>query len=769
MNPDPDTIKAIRDSARVLLARSDSRRRLREWRDRAPGFDRQIWREMAAAGWFSVLVPEAEGGLELGMEAVAALAGEAGYGLMPEPFIAAGVHPVALLLRLPRGGCRDALLASLCGGECVAGVAWQENVGAYGAEKPTLVARAVTGGFRLSGEKHFVAPLAGADGWIVSARLQEDVALFWVPAGTRGVTLCDGRRVDGSSMGELVLSEVEIPAADCLAHGEDVGMALAAAHDLARLAQGAELAGIARRALEIGLDYLKTRVQFGKPIGSFQALQHRAVDAFLQASLADAVLAEALSRVAHEPASLAGQAARVKARCAHAALIVTRSAVQFHGAMGYTDECDIGLYLKRALQLTAWLGNVPASRQRHFSLHTRTVEDLPEDAPVDPIPRDADWDAMPEMEFRRIVRAFLSARYPSHLRFMPRRLHWEESRPWYQALSAQGWVAPAWPKAHGGMGLPPDKLLAYIEEQERFGVCRAPDMGILMLGPILIRYGTPEQRARYLPKILSGEERWSQGYSEPEAGSDLASLRTEALVADDHFVVTGHKIWSTLVMDTTHMFVLVRTDKAAKPQAGISFLMIDLASPGVTVRPIRDIAGNVEFGEVFFDQVRVPRENLVGQLNQGWTIAKSLLGLERIFVGSPKQSQYALAQLDTLAVARGLFSAPAFVARYAELQLDVLDLGALYAHYAAMLKRGEELPPSVSLLKIWATESYQRIGAFLVEVADEEGGNPETLHCGDQPVSVLAPLMISTAATIYGGSSEIQRNILARSVLGLPG
>ena len=244
---------------------------------------------------------------------------------------------------------------------------------------------------------------------------------------------------------------------------------------------------------------------------------------------------------------------------------------------------------------------------------------------------------MPESEFRDLLRAFFARHYPPALRHPSRRLHWHEIRDWHQTLARQGWAAPAWPKACGGMGLSPARQLAFIEEQERYGVARAPDQGIIMVGPLLLQHGSAEQQQRYLPKILSGEHIWCQGYSEPNAGSDLAALRTEAVPDGADFIVNGQKTWTTLAQDATHIFTLVRTDKQAKRQAGISFLLIALDSPGITVRPITTLAGHQEFCEVFFDQVRVPAANLVGGLNQGWGIAKALLGFERIFLGAPSR------------------------------------------------------------------------------------------------------------------------------------
>jgi alkylation response protein AidB-like acyl-CoA dehydrogenase len=368
-----------------------------------------------------------------------------------------------------------------------------------------------------------------------------------------------------------------------------------------------------------------------------------------------------------------------------------------------------------------------------------------------------------------MLRAFLDRNYPQELRHMPRRVHWDEIGDWYMCLSRQGWIAPAWPVEHGGMGLSAAKQLAWFEEFESYGVARAPDQGILMVGPVLMQYGTREQQNKFLPRIVSGENVWCQGYSEPNAGSDLASLRTEAVLDGDHFVVNGQKIWTTLAQDATHIFMLVRTDKNAKQQAGISFLLCDIAAPGITVRPIIDLAGHSEFCEVFFDNVRVPCENLVGALNEGWNIAKALLGFERLHLGSPKQAQHALAILAKLGQASGLMQEPAFRAEYAELSLDVADLAALYGRYGDYVRRGEKLPASVSMLKLWATDTYQRIGLAIARHAGDAAALAGAVAFGEESIHVLAPLLNASAAKIYGGSNEIQRNILARTVLQLPG
>lgn len=380
-----------------------------------------------------------------------------------------------------------------------------------------------------------------------------------------------------------------------------------------------------------------------------------------------------------------------------------------------------------------------------------------------------DWNAMTDEDFRLEARCFFEQNYPAELRYPPQRLRWEEIKGWYMTLSEKGWLVPNWPVEYGGMGLSPTKLLILLEEQERWGVARTPDMGMTMVGPLLIKYGTEQQRAYYLRKILRGEHIWCQGYSEPNAGSDLASLKTTAVIDGDNLVINGQKTWVTLAQDATHIFLLARTDsQARKKQEGISFLLADCASPGITVRPLRNIAGHEEFCEVFFDDVRVPKDSIVGKMNEGWTIAKAMLGFERINLGSPKQSQYALGRLEVLARQRGLLGDPVFLDKFTTLQLDVADLASVYARFADIVKRGETLGADVSLLKIWASETYAKVTNLMVEAAGAAGAMVGKIDFGAEPVDVLCNFYYARPATIYAGTSEIQRNIIAKDVLGLP-
>ena len=381
-------------------------------------------------------------------------------------------------------------------------------------------------------------------------------------------------------------------------------------------------------------------------------------------------------------------------------------------------------------------------------------------------------DALPanDQEFRLQVREWLAANFPAELRFPTRRLDFRQAMAWHRRLAAQGWVAPGWPREYGGMGLSAYQQVIFSEELDRAGVVVIPNFGITMLGPLLIRFGTEQQKAYYLPRILSGEDLWCQGYSEPGAGSDLASLRTSAEPDGDDWVINGQKIWTTMAQQANRIFLLVRTDKTVKKQNGISFLLVPMDSPGITVRPIDNIGGYSEFAEVFFDNVRVPRTAMVGEVNQGWTMAKALLGAERILLGSPKLAKFPLQRLEELARTFGLLDEPVFRARFVRLAMEVEDMVALYVRLLEVLRRGAVLGEEVSVLKLAVTELFQQVTDLMLEAAGEFGGTDAVLPLADgSSLKPVNPYYLSRPATIYGGSSEVQRNILAKALLRLPG
>lgn len=374
-----------------------------------------------------------------------------------------------------------------------------------------------------------------------------------------------------------------------------------------------------------------------------------------------------------------------------------------------------------------------------------------------------DFNAMTDAAFRELVRDFARRHYPDIPRFAQRRLRWSEVRPWYAALARNGWLAPPWPQDLGGMGLDPRKHLVLIEEFEAQGCARVHDIGTVMLGPLLMSHGTAAQRDFYLPRILNGQDIWAQGYSEPNAGSDLAALRTEALRDGDTWVINGQKTWTTLGADANRIFILARTDKSVKKQAGISFILVPMDAEGVTVRPIRNLEGHEELCEVFFDNVRVPVSETVGAVNDGWTIAKALLGHERVFIGAPRLSANALARLEALAKQSGAWDDPVFRDRVAALSMDLDDLTALFEVYMRRLDAGATIGADVSMLKIFQSELYQRISEELMQLAGPDAG----LIQHDR-LDAAGAYLAARPTTIFGGSTEVMRNVLARHVLDLP-
>jgi alkylation response protein AidB-like acyl-CoA dehydrogenase len=284
-----------------------------------------------------------------------------------------------------------------------------------------------------------------------------------------------------------------------------------------------------------------------------------------------------------------------------------------------------------------------------------------------------------------------------------------------------------------------------------------------------MEFGTDAQKARHLPPIIAGTVIWAQGYSEPGAGSDLASLSTRATLEGDRFVVRGHKIWTTWAHHSDWMFALVRTDPQAQPrQAGISFLLIDLRSPGIRIRPIKTIAGDDEFSEVFFDDVVVPAENLVGKLHDGWRIANALLGHERLGTSNPQFALMALERIKTMARASGIMADPAFQDRLAAASIEVTALAALFSHAVELTNQERSLGPESSVIKIFASELLQTLNGLLVEAAGGHAPTESPIATDFGTVDVAAPFLQARRVTIYGGSSEIQRNVLSRRVLNLP-
>jgi alkylation response protein AidB-like acyl-CoA dehydrogenase len=388
-----------------------------------------------------------------------------------------------------------------------------------------------------------------------------------------------------------------------------------------------------------------------------------------------------------------------------------------------------------------------------------------------------------DLAFRDQVRAFLEAELPADLQHKVLnhlRLNKDDYVRWHKILARQGWVAPGWPREFGGPGWTPAQRHIFEEECARAGTPPIMPFGVNMVAPVIMAFGSQAQKDHYLPRILSCEDWWCQGYSEPGAGSDLASLKTTAVRDGDHYIVNGQKTWTTLAQHADMIFCLVRTDPNVRKQEGISFLLIDMKTPGITVRPIIMLDEDHEVNEVFFDNVRVPAANLVGQENRGWTYAKYLLGHERTGIAAVGRSKRELARLKRLAGreqknGRPLIEDPLFGAKVAELEIELM---ALETTVLRVLAQADKAPgPEASVLKVRGTEIQQRLTELMVEAAgpmalpfDEAYLEGETEHSSfdDDFAAPLLPHYFNYRKTsIYGGSNEIQRNIISQMILGL--
>jgi alkylation response protein AidB-like acyl-CoA dehydrogenase len=392
---------------------------------------------------------------------------------------------------------------------------------------------------------------------------------------------------------------------------------------------------------------------------------------------------------------------------------------------------------------------------------------------------DLDYSA-DERAFRDDVRAWLRENLPAALRDKVARyahLTREDLLAWHRILAARGWIAPSWPREWGGTGW--NVVQRYVFEEE-CGYAGAPPLipfGLAMCAPVLLKFGTEAQKQHFLPRIYRGDDFWCQGYSEPGAGSDLASLRTSAVRRGDRYVVNGQKTWTTLAHMADWIFCLVRTDPAAeRKQDGISFLLVDLRTPGITVRPLVLMDGGHEVNEVFFDDVEVPVANRVHDEGKGWTVAKHLLGHERMNTARIGTSRRELEHLKAFAATQHsdgklLTDDPRFRDKLSRLEIELMALTITNLRFLDQLRGGRAPGPEVSMLKIKGTEIQQMLTELMLEAAGPLAhgvARADGVPLADDVIAALAPRYCSARkTTIYAGSNEIQRNIIAKHALGL--
>ena len=394
-----------------------------------------------------------------------------------------------------------------------------------------------------------------------------------------------------------------------------------------------------------------------------------------------------------------------------------------------------------------------------------------------------------DIAFREEVRDFLAEKLPQHLRDGARRTPGVFVEPdigmeWHRILFEKGWVAPHWPKEDGGTGWTPTQKFIFEKECALAGAPSLAILGLRLVGPVICAFGTPEQKARFLPRILSGEDYWCQGYSEPGSGSDLASLKTTARLEGNEYIINGSKIWTTHAHHSNWIFALVRTDPNVKKQAGISFLLVPMDQPGVEVTPIHSMSGDHEVNAVFFTDARTPIENRIGEEGQGWSIAKFLLENERGGSCFAPRLLQSIDRLTELAETQpsGVNGAIAHDARFrdrlarARLEAEALEFTEL--RILAELAKGRAPGPQTSLVKLLSSNIGQQVDTLRLELLGPDAlqlplerplyGNEAPEPVGSELAqTAMGRYLNNRAATIFGGSDEVQKNIIAKTVLGL--
>lgn len=741
------------------------------------GLHRAHWDFLADSGFLALPLPEEDGGLNGSLADVMSVMRHLGRALVLEPYLHCTVLASRLLAHSIGANERSTLIGAVITGQKLIGLAHLErgDRGRGDARRTTFTREA--GRIRLEGAKILVPLAQSLDFMLVTARDADGkLAVILVPASSNGVSIRSYRAADGHVMADVEFADVVL-AGEAVLRFQDIDAALDEVLTYMDAAVCAELVGCMQSLLDMTADHLRTRKQFGQPIGSFQVLKHRLVDC--HAGVEQAVSMLELAATTANPCWRANVAA-ARAFISEQARHVGHEAIQMHGGMGLTDELAVSHFHKRIVVASLMFGAQAEHIDRYLELRERVSDQL-FDTTL-PLP---ELLSPAETEFQHEVRSFLDRKLSVEIRTSVRRQtstypekHIFES--WRQALYEQGWLAPHWPREHGGTGW--TAMQRFIFEYEG-AVAGAPEqipMGYRYVGPVIAHFGSDWQKSYFLPKLLTGEHFWAQGFSEPAAGSDLAGIKTVAVLDGDHYVVNGTKMWTTDAHLANWMFCLARTDKTGKPQQGISFFLIDMHAPGVKVEPIPLLAIDHEVNTVFLQDVRVPVTHLVGEAGRGWDYVKFLLDLERggsIFCGRMRYEFNRVREL-VATVAPALWQDRVFMHRLASLEHRLLALEMLEVQGARAMGAGGAPGIRGSLTKLLGSELQKDITEIAVTVAAHGGLEfvPVRPLCapgaaslaGTDLESVAVPRYLNMRVTsIYGGSSEIQREIISKHVFGL--
>lgn len=718
----------LAESVRALLNRVAPAEVLHEALETPISNPPPFWRAAADQGLHGLHLSESVGGQGYGMLELAVAVAEFGYGAVPGPFVPSVIASALIAAHDPE----SKLLAELASGETIAAAALESD----------LTGTQVDGTLTIRGECRCVP--AGAQASLLVLPVSIDNTVAWVVLDAAQLQIEEWTSVDPlRPVARIRADDAEVSTDRVLS-----AVPPSAGRAIITTLLSAEAVGIALWATETASEYAKIREQFGRPIGQFQAIKHKCAEMIATTERATAAVWDAARAIDEAAANDWGDAsthyqfaAAVAATLAPvAAQHCAQDCIQVHGGIGFTWEHDTNVYYRRTLGLVAAFGHTSQFGQRVFDTATTTGM------------RTLDIDLDPETEqLRAEIRAEVAG-----LKAIPR----EERNA---AIAEGGWVQPHLPRPWGRASDPVEQII--IAQEFSTGLVKRPQMGIAAwLIPSIVAYGTEDQKQRFLPPTFRGEMIWCQLFSEPGAGSDLASLTTKATKVDGGWRITGQKIWTTAAQFSQWGALLARTDPSAAKHNGISYFLLDMASEGVEVKPLRELTGNALFNTVFIDDVFVPDDRVLGEVNQGWEVSRNTLTAERVSIGSSEPGFLPNLERFVEFVSEGDFDD---VGRHraGELIAEGHAAKLMNMRSTQLTLAGGDAMPSAAISKLLS----MRTGQGYAEFAVSSFGIAGAIGDGSSPQGRWAEfLLASRATTIYGGTSEVQLNIIAERLLGLP-
>ncbi|MEU2576773.1 acyl-CoA dehydrogenase [Streptomyces anulatus] len=750
--------RALAHSVRAWLARAAPPGDVRELLDAespaVPGVRPAHWEALAAQGLTGIHLPEAYGGGGGDLLDLAVVLEEAAYASLPGPYLATTLTSAVLRHAMAAGaGALGGPLRELAGGERTAALALAPG---------TLSATPAEGGHRLDGTAPPVLTAGAADLLLLPAATADGERWFLVDAGAEGIAVRPHRSVDPTRpTAEVRADAVHVPAHRVL----PLDSALVA--DLAAVLLAADACGSAARSLDTAVEHATVREQFGRPIGAFQAVKHLCADMLVRLEQARALTWDA-ARAADETARTADETARAAdetgaagsggeplrpdvagpgvrgltaalaaATAPEAAYTCAKDAIQILGGIGFTWEHDAHLQLRRAVLARQLLGTADTHRLRAARLaEAGARRELALELPAEAAGHRAE--ARPHLAAARGLT-------PAGAR---------------RALAGTGYAAPHLPAPYG-LGADPVQQLAIQQESREQGI-RLSDLSIATwVVPSLIAYGTEEQRERYLPATLRGDLQWCQLFSEPDAGSDLAALRTRAVRTDEGWRITGQKVWTSAARTADHGILLARTDPDAPKHRGLTYFLVDMKTvQGIDIRPLKEITGEALFNEVYFDDVLLPADAVVGEVGGGWRVARDTLGNERVHMADQMTFDSGLEAL----IARSAGLDEATRTRIGALAAEAHALACVQLRTTLQQVSGRAPGAGASVRKLIQTLHQQKVAELTLELLGPDGAV-------DEPAAgqrALHGFLMSRCLTIAGGTTQIQLNVVAERILGLP-